>query len=104
MFSTILTNVPSRGSTTPVFCDLIGLLVFKGSPGLILNISPWISRCLVIRVVRPLSPISSSSSVRHLVAEKDNASARPSQFLPVRRIQHNRGNYASYRRALVNKL
>ena len=32
MFSTARTKVPSRGSTTPVFCERIGLLVFNGSP------------------------------------------------------------------------
>lgn len=32
MFSIARTNVPSRGSTIPVFCDLMGLLVFSGSP------------------------------------------------------------------------
>lgn len=35
MFSTILTNVPSRGNKTPVFCDRMGLAVFNRSPGLI---------------------------------------------------------------------
>lgn len=32
MFSTARTKVPSRGNTTPVFCERIGLLVFNGSP------------------------------------------------------------------------
>src|SRR5581483_11523424 len=40
MFSTIRTKVPSRGSTTPVFCDRMGLLVFNGSPGLMGNSFP----------------------------------------------------------------
>src|SRR5262245_13893458 len=29
----MLTKVPSRGSKTPVFCDRMGLFIFKGSPG-----------------------------------------------------------------------
>lgn len=33
-FSTALTKVPSRGKRLPVFCDRIGLMVFNGSPGL----------------------------------------------------------------------
>src|SRR3990170_7229064 len=35
MFSIARTKVPSRGRTTPVLCDRIGLLVFNGSPGFI---------------------------------------------------------------------
>jgi hypothetical protein len=36
-FSTALTKVPSLGKRVPVFCDRIGLIVFNGSPGLILT-------------------------------------------------------------------
>lgn len=43
MFSTARTNVPSRGSMTPVFCDRMGLVVFKESPGFILT-----SFCLAV--------------------------------------------------------
>jgi hypothetical protein len=45
-FSTARTKVPSLGKRVPVFCDRIGLLVFNGSPGLMIISVVWlISRC-----------------------------------------------------------
>ena len=47
-FSIARTKVPCRGKRIPVFCDRIGLIVFSGSPGLMVPSVVW------FRAVRPL--------------------------------------------------
>jgi hypothetical protein len=49
IFSMALTNVPSRGKRTPVFCERIGLMVFNESPGFMSASIVWVPSGLVAR-------------------------------------------------------
>ena len=72
-FSTVLTNVPSRGRRLPVFCDRIGLTVLNGSPGLMVT--------SVVRVTVLESVYSTLSGQFH--QHSTPVPKAPTQFLDV---------------------